>query len=63
MEAHIVIALLSFFVLLPQFIYWKAITGSWLFNSYVGERFTLITSMFLRVYSATEKAGWSIRLS
>jgi len=35
----ITIAFLGFFVLLPQFIYWKVITGSWLFNSYVGERF------------------------
>ncbi|MFZ5551739.1 MAG: hypothetical protein ACOZCO_01385 [Bacteroidota bacterium] len=35
----LLMALITFLVLLPQFIYWKYITDSWMFNSYVGERF------------------------
>lgn len=37
---HIVlIGFFAFLVILPQLMYWKYITGSWIFNSYVGERF------------------------
>jgi hypothetical protein len=31
--------LLGFMVLFPQLLYWKTITGDWVFNSYVGEYF------------------------
>ena len=30
---------LGLIVLMPQLLYWKWITGHWVFNSYVGERF------------------------
>jgi len=55
----VVIALLSFFVLLPQFIYWKAITGSWLFNSYVGERFYFNNQHVLEGLFSYRK-GWLV---
>jgi hypothetical protein len=32
-------ALIGFLLFLPQMLYWKHQTGSWLFNSYVGEHF------------------------
>jgi hypothetical protein len=35
----IVISIVSFLILVPQLIYWKSITDSWIFNSYVGEQF------------------------
>jgi hypothetical protein len=36
----LIIIALSFFILIfPQLIYWKYITGNWLFYSYTGERF------------------------
>ncbi len=35
----LVIGLISFLVILPQLLYWKYVTGSFFFNSYVGERF------------------------
>jgi hypothetical protein len=35
----IIIGVVAFLVFLPQLIYWKKYTGSWLFNSYVGEHF------------------------
>ena len=39
-KKHIfIIALISFLILLPQLIYWKYLTGQWLFNSYEDERF------------------------
>ncbi len=39
-KTHIfLIAFTSFLIFLPQLIYWKYLTGQWLFNSYVDERF------------------------
>lgn len=35
----VVSILVGLVVLLPQFCYWKFITGDWVFNSYVGEQF------------------------
>lgn len=35
----LLIALLAFLCFLPQMLYWKHITGQYLFNSYVGEQF------------------------
>lgn len=35
----IIIALSAFFVILPQLIYWKFITGQWVYYSYTNERF------------------------
>jgi hypothetical protein len=35
----LIIGFCSFLMLLPQLLYWKYITGSFFFNSYVGERF------------------------
>jgi len=55
----IVVAVLSFFVLLPQFIYWKVITGSWLFNSYVGERFYFNNQHILEGLFSYRK-GWLV---
>lgn len=37
--ALILMMLLAFIVILPQLLYWKYITGSYVFNSYIGERF------------------------
>ena len=37
---HILLAgLIVFCVSFPQLLYWKTITGDWIFNSYIGERF------------------------
>lgn len=35
----VLVAFIAFLVFLPQLLYWKKITGSFLFNSYVGETF------------------------
>lgn len=53
------IGLLSFVVLLPQFIYWKYLTGSWLFNSYVGEQFYFGNSHVLEGLFSYRK-GWFV---
>ena len=34
-----IIAFFSFLIFLPQLIYWKYLTGSWVFNSYLDEKF------------------------
>ncbi len=35
----VIIGLVSFCVVLPQLLYWKHVTGHYIYNSYVGERF------------------------
>jgi len=35
----IMIALIAFIILIPQFLYWYFITGDFIFNSYIGESF------------------------
>lgn len=35
----VIIALISFIIVLPQLLYWKHVTGHYIYNSYVGERF------------------------
>jgi hypothetical protein len=53
----IILATVSFIVLLPQFIYWKSITGEWLFYSYPDERINLSTPHILNVLFSYKK-GW-----
>ncbi len=44
---------------IPQFVYWKSITGHWLFNSYVGEGFYFDRPrFFLALFSYTK--GWFV---
>ncbi len=53
----VIIGLCSFLVLLPQFLYWKYITGSFFFNSYVGERFYFSNPHILEGLFSYRK-GW-----
>ena len=57
---HIItIGALSFCVVVPQLIYWKAITGSWLFNSYVDEQFYFNNQHILEGLLSYRK-GWLV---
>lgn len=53
----LIIGLFSFLVLLPQLLYWKYITGSFFFNSYVGERFYFSNPHILEGLFSYRK-GW-----
>ncbi|MBA3971856.1 MAG: glycosyltransferase family 39 protein, partial [Bacteroidetes bacterium] len=44
-------------VLLPQFIYWKSVTGEWLFYSYPDEKINLLTPHLVNVFFSYKK-GW-----
>lgn len=55
----LVIGVLSFLVLLPQLLYWKQNTGSWFFNSYVGEQFFFFKPHLLQGLLGFRK-GWLI---
>ncbi len=50
---------IAFLVILPQLFYWKAATGQWLFNSYVGERFFFNRPMIAEFLFSYRK-GWFI---
>ena len=39
LKLSIVLILISIVINIPQLVYWKVMTGNWLFNSYVGETF------------------------
>ncbi len=53
------IVFLFFIVLSPQLVYWKYITGSWLFNSYVNERFYFNNQHILEGLFSYRK-GWLV---
>ena len=53
----LIITVFSFAVFFPQMIYWKYITGSWLFNSYVGEQFYFLNPHILEGFFSYRK-GW-----
>jgi hypothetical protein len=53
----LVIPLLGFICLLPQFIYWKVSTGQYMFNSYVGENFYFDYPMIIPGLLSYRK-GW-----
>lgn len=55
----LLVVFFSFLVFLPQLIYWKYITDSWFFNSYVGERFYFLNSHLLEGFFSYRK-GWLI---
>ncbi len=43
-----VMAVASFLVCLPQLMYWKALSGTWVYNSYVGETFNFFEPNLIR---------------
>lgn len=53
----LLIALLSFVVWLPQLIFWKVNTGSWLFFSYEGESFFFLNPQIINGLFSYRK-GW-----
>lgn len=56
--SHLVILSgVAFLVLLPQFIYWHAVTGEWLFYSYPDEKINLLTPHIINVVFSYKK-GW-----
>ncbi|MEZ4924253.1 MAG: hypothetical protein R2780_13860 [Crocinitomicaceae bacterium] len=55
----LLMAFVAFLVWVPQFIYWKAATGSYLFFSYTGERFFWGDPKILEVLFGFRK-GWLI---
>ena len=57
-KLHILLAgILGFLVVFPQLLYWKIQTGSWIFNSYVGERFIWDRPMVYEFLFSFRK-GW-----
>ena len=59
-KLHIfIIALLSFLIFLPQLLYWKYITGHFLFDSYINEHFYFLNpNIFRAVFSY--RNGWLV---
>lgn len=55
----LILALISFVIILPQLIYWKMITGSFIFNSYVGESFFWTNPHILEGLFSYRK-GWLV---
>lgn len=55
----LVMAFFAFIVILPQLIYWKAVTGSWVYHSYVDEHFFFLKPHFLEFLFSYRK-GWLI---
>jgi hypothetical protein len=51
----IIITLVAIITLLPQFIYWKYVTGSWVFYSYLDESFFLSSPHILEVLFSFRK--------
>lgn len=48
-------AITTFAVLLPQLLYWKTITGSWLMFSYRGEAFNLANPQIINILFSTDR--------
>lgn len=58
--AHLLLAAAIFFIpLIPQFLYWKYATGSWVYYSYQGEKFYWGRPLVLEVLFSFRK-GWFI---
>lgn len=56
--AYIFVVLLFFVIpIFPQLLYWKYMTGQWLFNSYVGERFYFSHPHIIEILFSYRK-GW-----
>lgn len=56
--SHLLVAtLIAFLVILPQLIYWKSVSGNYLFNSYVGERFYFTDPQIIEGLFSYRK-GW-----
>jgi hypothetical protein len=55
----ILMALSAFLIFLPQLLYWKSVTGQYLFFSYVGERFFFLRPMILHGMFSFRN-GWLI---
>jgi len=55
----LVIAMLVFMTVCPQLIYWKYITGNWIFNSYVGEQFYFNNPHILE-FLFSYRSGWMV---
>jgi hypothetical protein len=53
----LVVAIMSITIVLPQLLYWKYITGNYLFNSYVGEKFYFNNPHILEGFFSYRK-GW-----
>lgn len=51
------IGVTAFLVFLPQMIYWKSVTGTWLFYSYPDEKINLFTPHIVNVLFSYKK-GW-----
>jgi len=54
-----IVVLLCVLIFMPQLFYWKHVTGSYLFNSYVGERFYFFKPHLLQCLLGFKK-GWLI---
>jgi len=52
-----IIALITFVIWIPQFLYWKTVTGHWLFFSYIGEKFYFSQPQILNGLFSFRK-GW-----
>jgi hypothetical protein len=53
----VILATIAFLVILPQLIYWKTYTDSWIFNSYIDEHFYFSTPQVLDFLFSYRK-GW-----
>ncbi len=54
-----IVFLLCFLIVLPQLLYWKSVTGQYLFFSYLGERFFFLRPMILHGLFSFRN-GWLI---
>jgi Dolichyl-phosphate-mannose-protein mannosyltransferase len=52
-----ILGMVAFLVLLPQFVYWKSVTGEWLYYSYPDEKINLFTPHIVNVLFSYKK-GW-----
>jgi hypothetical protein len=57
-----VIAFLAIIVWVPQFLYWKEVTGNYLFYSYTDEGFFSTGHISSKGFSVSAKDGWYIHL-
>jgi len=53
----IIIGFITFILWIPQFLYWKTVTGHWLFFSYIGERFYFFQPQIINGLFSFRK-GW-----
>jgi len=53
----VIIALFTIVLWIPQFLYWKTVTGHWIFFSYIGERFFFLKPQIINGLFSFRK-GW-----